>query len=44
MMPPTVKVLAKAVIVREAESVTAPVPIFSSFVPMKPKSPPQVWA
>ena len=44
MMPPTVKLLAATVTVREAFIVTAPVPIFRSFVELKVKSPFQFCA
>ena len=39
IMPPTVKLPALTVMVREAFIVTFPVPIFRSFVPVKAKSP-----
>lgn len=43
IMPPTVRLPAETVIVGVAPSVTLPVPRLRSFVPVKAKSPPQLW-
>ena len=42
--PPTVRLPAETVMVREAFMVTLPVPRFRSFVPTKVKLPFQFWA